>query len=162
VLGRVPTGSAFAALPLAALLTAAAQNWWWLVAFSGSVFAGSMVWTFAPWIPGVKERLPASRRRRELQRFWLEGHELLNKVRVTSDKECATWMRATAYWERDTSEWLAREISPVEAELFLHPKVVAHSVSGSFNPAHNDARNAIAHQLPQLVRLRDEQERSLK
>lgn len=129
---------------------------------SGGVFAGSIVWTFAPWIPRVRERLPASRRQRDLERFWLEGHELLNKVRVTSDKELAAWIRAAGYWERDTSEWLAREISPVEAKLFLHPKLVAYSVSGSFNPAHNDARNAIAHQLPQLIRLRDEQERSLK
>lgn len=170
MLGRIPTGSAFAALPLAALLTAAAQGWCWLMWVAGAVFAVAMVWTFAPWLPFLKTRLRARRHIAKLEEFWVEGHGLLHE-KLGSGDELPEWESRDEDWRNRVAEWIGGHISPVEARRFRQPTFALRSYPQGlgresyphgFGSAHDEALSRIDGQLPELIRLRDDLERSLR
>ena len=77
MLGRIGSGAAVAALPLAALLWAASASGRSLAGYVAAVvLAGVLAVTFAPWIPVVRDRLPTVRRAAQLEKFWALGHEI--------------------------------------------------------------------------------------
>ncbi len=119
-----------------------------------------MVGTLAPWIPYLRDLLPSYRRVVQLDRYWLEGRRLTFEE-LTDDQEFDDWKRRCLDWQSRTVEWLERDISAVEAQRFAAPVVIAYSAK-SFSEEHNDLRNLIQHQLPELIRLRDEQARALR
>jgi hypothetical protein len=157
VLGRLGTGSAVAALPLAGLLWAASGHGRVIVgAVSAVLLAVVLVVTFAPWIPYLRELRPGHRRLTKLEAFWVEGHELRIEP-VESDPDLADWATRRADWHRRTFDWIAGNISSVEAQRFARPRAASYSWSDSYNTDHNAALNTLNHQLPELIRLRDEQ-----
>lgn len=164
MLGRIPTGSAVAALPLALLIAAVSWESCPLGLASGAVLALTLVWTFAPWIPGLKDRLPARRRVKQLEAAWADGQVLVVRG-LQSMAQFDEWQQAVTAWEDETRDWIEEGLSGVEALRFFNPHRGDYSLSlrleDSLNTAHHQARNRIVHQLDELIRLRDEQERTL-
>jgi hypothetical protein len=60
----------------------------------GAVTLGIMLWTFAPWIPVLRETVPGVRRMRQLEVFWTDGRNL-ERERVTSDEQFKDWHSAS-------------------------------------------------------------------
>jgi hypothetical protein len=161
VLGRIPTGSAFAALPLAAALTAATQGWCWILWAASALVALTLAWTFAPWIPYVRGFVPAYRRLQRLEAFWVEGQSFSRRA-VHSDAELATWQRDCVDWQRRTLTWVEDHISPVEAARINRVSVSSVHWSGAYNDAHSDGMSAMDAKLDELIRLRDAEAEHLR
>ncbi|HKR99488.1 MAG TPA: hypothetical protein VJU79_08235 [Candidatus Dormibacteraeota bacterium] len=156
MLGRIGSGSAVAALWLGGLAIAVGAHdhriaW---LCFAGVVV--TMVVTLGPWIPKVRDALPSQRRLRRLEAFWLEGDNLRLEP-VSDEEEWVKWQRRYDLWLNKAANWIATEISPVEAQRFVVPPSSVGLVSDSFNPAHSNARMRIIEQLWVLIRLRDDE-----
>ena len=81
---------------------------------------------------------------------------------VTSDEQLKGWVQRLTEWESRLGAWIAEKVSPIDAGRFLHPKVIAHSLSGSLDPQHDRLRNDLSHQLEELIRIKGEQEQKLR
>lgn len=142
------------------MVAATAGSVCWAVAGSLAT-AAILLWTFAPWIPGVQKLVPAFNRVRKIETDWTDGQALLTE-NVTSAAELKGWVQRLTEWENRVSTWITKSISPIDGGRFLHPKVIAYSLSGSFDPQHNRLRNNLTHQLEELIRIKGEQEQKLR
>lgn len=120
-----------------------------------------MLVAFAPWIPRVRDRLPTTRRIRQIEGFWRAGWVLRHKT-LSTEAEFAEWKESQAKWHRQTSKWLQQNISVVEAARFGAPVVQPLTFSHAVNNQHNQTINLLDRQLAELIRIRDEQQAKLR
>ena len=75
----------------------------------------------------------------------------------------APWKQDVSDWENTIQPWITKNISGVDGLRFLNPQYAtySHALGDSLNTDHGQTRNRIVHQLDELLRLRDEQERKL-
>jgi hypothetical protein len=165
VLGRIGTGAAVAALPLAALLWAASSSGRFVAGIVSAVLLVSVLaTTFAPWVPHVGDRLPGARRIAQLEAFWVEGHKVTQQE-VNRSEDLPTLRSRTEQWTKVAGDWIEGHISAVEAERFRRPTLPPYPSSPKlsiFHAAHQHAVARIEAQLDVLTGLRDEQRRRMR
>ena len=73
------------------------------------------------------------------------------------------WKRDVSAWEVTVQEWTTENIGGVEGMQFFQPHYSAysHALGHTLNTDHGQACNRIVHQLAELIRLRDDEERKL-
>jgi hypothetical protein len=142
------------------LVAATSGAVWWAIAGS-VVTAAIMLWAFAPWIRGLQKLVPAFNRVQMAETAWSEGQALLMQ-HVTSDEQLKGWVQRLTERENRVGAWIREKVSPIDAGRFLHPKVIAHSLSGSVDPQHGRLRNNLSYQLEELIRIKGEQEQKLR
>lgn len=161
VLGRIGSGMTVVAVWVGSVAVAAAENCSWLVGLFVALAVLTGLVTFAPWVPGLRELLPTTKRIKRLEAFWVEGHSLAYED--ISPDQLSEWLHREQDWAARTETWIAK-LSPVEAVRFRQPKqwylidFPTHPLPGD----HHRTRNRIVHQLEELLRLRSEQEAKLR
>ena len=165
VLGRIGTGVAAAALPLGVLLWALSGPGRSVFAYvAAAVLLGVLAVTFAPWIPGVRDRLPTARRAAQLESFWALGHAITQQEIRNNEDLNRLGLRAVK-WTDDAAGWIEGHISEVESERFREPGTIPFPDSRhlpAFDARRQHAVARIEAQLDVLIRLRDSQLRSLR
>jgi hypothetical protein len=155
VLGRIGTGAAVAALPLATALTAAAQGWSLAAWLASALVVGVALYTLAPWIPGVRMLLPSQRRLATLDALWAEGHRLAFDDAVGDDD--GPWRADCESWQTRTHEWLGTHMSSSDAESFRRPTSAGYKQHFGATQNRTLLRQIMLLQLDELARFRDQQ-----
>ena len=120
-----------------------------------------LLWGFAPHIPQLRRAVPAARRVDQLETFWAEGHRLANEL-VETIEDLPHWLKAQENWYAQVGDWIERHLSKVEAERFRRPDMQSVSFELAQNDQHNHRLMLLSAELPELIRLRDEQQAKLR
>jgi hypothetical protein len=157
VLGRIGSGSTVAGVGVGCVAVALSEDQRFLTWLFACLTVVVMAVTLAPWIPLVKNWLPSTRRRKQLEGYWAEGHELAYEPADTH--EWRDYKARTAGWASKVHDWLKANISPLEAEMFKQPTDVSYkrAHSGTFSDSISARRELMRAQLAVLRRIRDDQ-----